>query len=415
MGSNVSAELVSIGTEILLGEITDTNSVFLARGLRDMGINVFYMTSVGDNLGRIADTISLALSRSDIVITCGGLGPTVDDMTRQGVAMATERDLIFEQALLDQIEARFRQFRVKMTSNNRRQAYLPTNAIPIENPVGTAPAFIVEVGSKSVISLPGVPREMKFLMQEKVIPYLRSRYNITEQIILARILKTGGIGESMLDELLGPELLESSNPTVGLAAHSGQIDVRITAKADTRMQAESMIDAVETQVRQRAGRFIFGTDSDRLEDAFIAFLKAHDIKLAISETGISGLFLDRLGTASSDQDLVINPYSFSSPDALYAAFNFNEQLPLLDVCNVLSAQILEETAASVVITLITDPTVNESEDSRASTVIVVRTALDSWQRVYGFGALSESIYQFVGNWGMAMAWRLVKDLIERDR
>src|SRR5690606_4292627 len=161
------------GTEILLGEITDTNSVYLARLMRDIGVNVFYMTSVGDNEQRIADAIRIALGRAQIVITCGGLGPTVDDVTRQAVAAATDRGLTFHQHLLDRIAERFSGFRMQMSQNNRRQAYLPDDALPIENPVGTAPAFIVEHGDKVVISVPGVPREMKFLMIEHVVPYLR--------------------------------------------------------------------------------------------------------------------------------------------------------------------------------------------------------------------------------------------------
>ncbi|MDQ7035948.1 MAG: competence/damage-inducible protein A, partial [Anaerolineae bacterium] len=171
VSDNVNAEIVAIGTEILLGEITDTNSVYIARKFRDVGINLYYMTSVGDNEQRIANALTLALSRADVVITCGGLGPTVDDITRQAVALATDRKLEFHQNLLDEIAARFEQFNAKMTDNNRRQAFLPAGAMTINNPVGTAPSFIVEVEKKAIISLPGVPREMKFLLNERIIPY----------------------------------------------------------------------------------------------------------------------------------------------------------------------------------------------------------------------------------------------------
>src|SRR5664279_3009250 len=215
-----NAEVIAIGTEILLGDLTDTNSVFIARTLRDLGVNLYFMTHVGDNEKRIADAIRIALGRAQIVITCGGLGPTIDDMTRQAVADATGRGLTFHQELLDQIAERFRGFRATMTENNRRQAYVPDNAVIIENPVGTAPSFAVENDERVVISLPGVPREMKFLMIEKVVPYLRLRYGISGKVIKAKILKAAGIGESALDEMIGKELLEASNPTVGLAAHS---------------------------------------------------------------------------------------------------------------------------------------------------------------------------------------------------
>src|SRR6185369_6662300 len=195
MPENINAEIVAIGTEILLGEITDTNSVFIAKALRDIGINLFFMTSVGDNEKRIADAIRIAMGRSDVVITCGGLGPTIDDMTRQGVAIATDRGLTFHQNLLDKIAERFTNFRAQMTENNQRQAFLPDNAILIENPVGTAPSFIVEHAGSVVISVPGVPREMKYLMTESVIPYLQEHFNLGKGIIKARVLRTAGIGE----------------------------------------------------------------------------------------------------------------------------------------------------------------------------------------------------------------------------
>jgi molybdenum cofactor synthesis domain-containing protein len=185
MTQQVNAEIVAIGTEILLGEITDTNSVHIARVLRDIGINLYFMTSVGDNEQRIADAIRIAMSRADVVITCGGLGPTVDDMTRQAVALATERGLTFHQSLLDKIADRFASFKVQMTENNKRQAYLPDDAILVENPVGTAPSFVVEYQGHSVISLPGVPRDMKFLLSEKIVPYLRERFNLSNEIIKA--------------------------------------------------------------------------------------------------------------------------------------------------------------------------------------------------------------------------------------
>jgi nicotinamide-nucleotide amidase len=169
MSDNVNAEIIAIGTEILLGEITDTNSVYLAQQLRKLGINLYFMTSVGDNEGRIESAIRLAMSRADLIITCGGLGPTVDDMTRQSVAAATDRGLSYHEELYQQIVERFAGFRVQITENNKRQAYLPEHSIPIENPVGTAPCFIVEHEGKVIMSLPGVPREMKFLFTEKVI------------------------------------------------------------------------------------------------------------------------------------------------------------------------------------------------------------------------------------------------------
>lgn len=408
MATDVSAELVSIGTEILLGEITDTNSVFMARALRDLGINVYYMISVGDNRGRIADVIRTSLSRSDIVITCGGLGPTVDDMTRQSVADATDRELVFHQSLLDMIAARFTKYGVQMTDNNRQQAYLPVDAIPVENPVGTAPAFIVEVGDKCVVSLPGVPREMKYLMQERVIPFLREKYGITEQVILARVLKSAGIGESSLDTLIGREILEGGNPTVGLAAHSGQIDVRITAKADTRAQATAMIEPVEAAIRARAGGYIFGADEERLEDVFAALLRENGATLAITETGIGGAIHDRLADALGD--VLVEARAYDSPVVLGEALGVTN-LPLEALAEQAAQTLRNDTGSTVSIAVVSRPDVDENADTQAGTVVTVCTAEKTRQRVYGFGGRSADVQRFVGNWGTAVAWRLVKESI----
>lgn len=416
MPSNLSAELVSIGTEILLGEITDTNSVFMARTLRDLGINVYYMISVGDNQERIADVIRTSLSRSDIVITCGGLGPTVDDMTRDGIAAATDRELVFHQHLLDMIAERFNKYGVTMTENNKRQAYLPANAIPVENPVGTAPSFIVEVGEKVVVSLPGVPREMKYLMTERIVPYLRGRYNITEQIILARKLKTGGIGESTLDEMLGAELLNAPNPTVGLAAHSGQIDIRITAKADTRAQAEAMIAVVERVVRERAGRHIFGVDDETLEEVFARLMHNNAATLALTETGIGTIIRDRLAPAMQADNLLVHAEAYDSPEVLGRELDAptDTHIPLQELAAQAAQALLTKTGCTVSIAVVSRPDADENSDKEVSTAVVVCTAEKCRQRVYGFGGRNENVQRFVGNWSTAIAWSMVKELVDGD-
>ncbi len=405
----MSAELVSIGTEILLGEITDTNSVFMARALRDIGVNVFYMISVGDNRERIANVIRTSLGRSEIVITCGGLGPTVDDMTRQSVADATERDLVFHQELLDVIAERFNRYGVQMTENNRQQAYLPAGAVVVENPVGTAPAYIVEVGDKCVVSLPGVPREMKYLLQETVIPFLREKYGITEQVILARVLKTAGIGESSLDTMIGREILEGHNPTVGLAAHSGQIDVRVTAKASTRAQAQGLIAPVEAAIRERAGDYIFGVDDERLEDVFALLLREHEVTLAITETGIGGVIREQLAEAMGE--VLVGSEVYDSPDMLREALGLDVDVTLAVLAEKAAQRLRARTGSVVSIAVVSRPDVDEDADVMAGTVVVVCTEAKTRQRVYGFGGRSADVQRFVGNWSTAVAWRLVKEQV----
>jgi nicotinamide-nucleotide amidase len=291
----VHAEIVTTGTELLLGVISDTNSTYIAQRLRDIGLDLYYITSAGDNEVRVAQVLDAALDRSDVVITTGGLGPTVDDVTREAVARATGRELAYDEGLAASIEAFFAQRGYQMSENNRRQARIPGGAIPIENPVGTAPCFIVESERGIVISLPGVPREMKYMMEHEVLPYLRSKLSL-EQVIKSRTLRTCGIGESSLDAQIG-DLETSPNPTVGLAAHPGQSDIRITAKADSVAEADAMLAEMEARVRERVDEVIFGVDDERLESVVVGLLGERSLTLAVAEVNSGGLLSGWLSDA----------------------------------------------------------------------------------------------------------------------
>ncbi len=286
------AEVITIGTELLLGEILDTNARFLARRLRDAGIDLYRMTTVGDNVQRIAEAVREALSRADIVITTGGLGPTVDDPTREAVAQATGRPLAFRPELWDDLVARYARYGRVPSENNKRQAYIPQGARVLPNPVGTAPCFAVETEQGVVISLPGVPREMETIMDELVLPYLRERFGL-RGVIRARVLHTAGVPESVIDERIA-DLEQWSNPTVGLAAHPGQVDVRITAKAEDDAQAEAMIREVEAEIRRRLGDWIYGADEETLEAVVADRLRQRGMRLAVVESGLQGELVRRL-------------------------------------------------------------------------------------------------------------------------
>jgi competence/damage-inducible protein CinA-like protein len=298
-----SAEIIAIGTELLLGEIQDTNTRYLARILRDAGIDIFRATIVGDNAERIAHAIQEALSRTNIIITTGGLGPTVDDPTRQAVALAVGVETEFRPELWDQIVARFKRFNRQTTDNNRRQAYIPKGAIPVENPVGTAPSFIYETGEHSIISLPGVPREMEYLLEHVVMPYLRQRYSL-KGTIKAKVLHASGIGESQVDDWIG-DLETYRNPTVGLLAHPGQVDIRVTAKADSIEEAERLIDELVAVVRQRLGDAIFGEDFDTLEEVAVKKLAFQGWKLLVVECGLGGELRGALKRAHFPEEQVV--------------------------------------------------------------------------------------------------------------
>jgi nicotinamide-nucleotide amidase len=288
----MEAEIITIGTELLLGEITDTNTRTIARALRDIGLDLYRTATVGDNAQRIAQVVRESAGRAQAVITTGGLGPTIDDPTREAIAIAVDVPLEYHPALWDEIAARVARYGRTPSENSRRMAYIPQGALPISNPVGTAPAFIVETENSAIISLPGVPAELSVLLETEVIPYLIRRLNL-EGVIKARILRTAGIGESSLDERIADlELL--SNPTVGLAAHPGQVDIRITAKGTDENEVNARISEMETIIRERVGDAIFGMDDETLEGVISNLLELKGVKLFVIESGSGGELINKL-------------------------------------------------------------------------------------------------------------------------
>ncbi len=288
----MNAEIIAIGTELLLGEITDTNSARLARALRGVGLDLWWISAVGDNEARIAEAVAQAARRSNVVITSGGLGPTVDDPTRAAIARAFGLPIEYRPDLWQQIEARFERFGRKPTENNRKQAYVPAGALALENPVGTAPCFVVEHADGVVIALPGVPRELDYMLENAVLPYLVQKFALASTIV-SRTLRTVAIGESLIDARIA-DLEALSNPTVGLAAHPGQTDIRIVAKAPTLAEAEAMIAPIADDLRQRLGDFIYGEGSVTVEDVVARLLAECGQTLATAETGTGGQLAQRL-------------------------------------------------------------------------------------------------------------------------
>jgi len=260
----MNAEIVSIGSELLLGQIVDTNASWIAQRLAEAGVNLFYKTTVGDNMDRMVEVLDRALDRSDVVVTGGGIGPTQDDLTREAIAKVTGRKVVTDPGSLLELRERFQKRGFILTKNNERQAQIPDGAIVVRNPNGTAPAFIVETDRGVTISLPGVPFEMKWLVENEVIPYLREKFGLT-QMIHYRILKVADLGESAVDDRIGHLIAESANPTVGVLAHPGQVDVRIAARAKSIDEANGLIDVVDTEVRELLGDHIFGVDDETIE------------------------------------------------------------------------------------------------------------------------------------------------------
>lgn len=292
-----SAEIITIGTEILLGEIVDTNTRYIARTLRGMGVDLYRTITIGDNADRIAEAIRHSMQRAEIVITTGGLGPTVDDPTREAVAKAAGVELEFREELWEQVVLVISRYGRKPSENQKRQAYVPKGAIGIPNPVGTAPCFIVETERNAVLSLPGVPNEMEHILHESMIPYLQKRFDLDE-IIKIRILHCAGLGEGMIDEKIA-DLEMLSNPTVGLAAHTGVVDIRIAAKAKNEAEADESIARIENQVHERLGDVVFGADEDRLEDVVLNAVAKRGWTLIGVESGLDGLLARKVPRTTS--------------------------------------------------------------------------------------------------------------------
>ncbi|MBK8616563.1 MAG: CinA family nicotinamide mononucleotide deamidase-related protein [Anaerolineales bacterium] len=297
-----SAEIITIGTEILLGEIVDTNTRYLARNLRGLGVDLYRTITIGDNEERIASAIRESMERADIVITTGGLGPTIDDPTREAVAKAAGVETEFREDLWEQVVETIARYGRKPSENQKRQAYVPKGALGIRNPVGTAPCFIVETERNAVVSLPGVPNEMEHVLHESIIPYLQKRFNLNE-VIKVRVLHCSGLGEGMIDEKIA-DLEMLSNPTVGLAAHTGVVDVRIAAKAKSESEANAMIAEIESQVRERLGAVVFGADEDKLEEVVLDLIARRGWTLTAIESGLDGLLARTLR----------NPHTASFPN-----------------------------------------------------------------------------------------------------
>ena len=295
----MNCEIVTIGSELLLGQIIDTNASYLARELNLIGLNVAFHSTVGDNYNQIREVLSQALKRSDLVITTGGLGPTEDDLTRQVIADLIGSPLIFKKELMDQIESIFKSFGYSMPENNRKQAFIPDGAIPVPNKVGTAPGFIIEKGSKVIITFPGVPKELKYILNKEILPYLKKHFHLDQELITSRVLKVTGIGESKVDSQIKDLINPNTNPAVGLLASPGDISIRITAFAKSAKEAEELIRPIEKEIRSRLQTNIYGIDEDTLHGAVTNLLNKKGDTLSIIETFSGGQLTARLQSSPS--------------------------------------------------------------------------------------------------------------------
>jgi nicotinamide-nucleotide amidase len=288
------AEILSVGTELLLGQIVDTNASWLAGRLADLGIDLLWVSTVGDNLGRATEVIGRAIGRSDLVVCTGGLGPTEDDLTREAIAAALGETPVVDPALEADLRAWFAARGVEMPERNRKQAWLLPSARALANPLGTAPGWLVRRDGRMVVAMPGVPREMTRMWEEEVEPLLRAATPIR-----SRTLKLLGIGESAVEEALG-DLVRSTRPTVATYAKSDGVHVRVTDRDAEGGARDLRIASMEAEIRARLGRYVWGVDGETLAGVIGAALRARSWRVSTAESITGGEVARALSDAGAD-------------------------------------------------------------------------------------------------------------------
>lgn len=288
---NHTAEIIAVGTELLLGNIANTNAQFLSSELSTLGINVFHHTVVGDNPERLMEAVEIAKKRGDIIITTGGLGPTYDDLTKETLAKCFGKKLEFHQASADKIKGFFEKLGRAPTENNFRQAMLPEGCTVLENFHGTAPGCAFEAEGCLVIMLPGPPRECKLMFSTSVVPLLQER---SDSIIVSHTLRIYGIGESAMEELLAEQMTKLQNPTLAPYAKTGEVELRITAKASTEEEANALIAPVKEEVLGILGDKVYGIDVDSLEQVCLKLLAEKGLTVGTAESCTGGYIAKRL-------------------------------------------------------------------------------------------------------------------------
>lgn len=282
----MKAEIITVGTEILLGDIVNTNSQFLAKELASLGLDVYYQSTVGDNESRLMDTLNESLDRSDIIITTGGLGPTNDDITKEVAAKCFNQELVFYNDIWKDIKQYFEKIGVEPTENNKKQAYFPKDCIILNNSNGTAPGAILKKENKMIIVLPGPPKEMIPMFNNELKKYLE---NLTDYKLISRTLRFFGIGESELEDKLSDIINNQTNPTIAPYAKEGEVTLRITAKSYTKDDADNLIDEVENKIKTLVGKYLYGYGETTLEETVAKLLVEKNLTIAVSESCTGGM------------------------------------------------------------------------------------------------------------------------------
>lgn len=288
----LTAEIVAIGSELLTPDKTDTNSLWLTAKLNEIGIEVKLKTIVGDDKNRLEETLRDALSRSDVVIATGGLGPTEDDITRRAAARAVNRNLVFDEAVLSQVQDRFRQMNREMPEINKRQAFVIEGSRVLENPNGSAVGLTLETQDAQLVLLPGPPRELKPMFEHLVLPGLRERAG--EIFVKRRVLRVAGMGESAVDELIAPIYLQYENPQTTILFNRSEIEINLTARGKTEEEAENLLDEVASKIAEKIGVAVFALNGETMEEVIGKLLSKKGKTLSVAESCTGGLIAERL-------------------------------------------------------------------------------------------------------------------------
>ena len=286
-----TVEILSVGTELLLGSIVNSDAQALSRELTSLGLNVLYHSVVGDNPGRLRAAVELAKSRADVIVTTGGLGPTCDDLTKQTLAECFGKQLVFHPECAEGIRCFFARMGKEMTDNNLQQAYLPEGCTVLDNAWGTAPGCAFEADGTYVVMLPGPPRECLPMFRERAMPWLA---RLSEGVIRSRTLRVFGLGESAVEAMLRDRMNELTNPTLAPYAKEGEVELRITAKADSPAAADALIAPVEAEVRALLGGLVYGADVSGLEQVVLGGLRERGLTLGTAESCTGGLIAKRI-------------------------------------------------------------------------------------------------------------------------
>lgn len=282
------AEIISIGNELLSGDTLNTNTYYITRRLTDLGIDVFYHTSVNDDVHILKDVIDISLRRVDLVIFTGGLGPTYDDMTKEVVSSTLGLKLILNDELKEALEDRFRKNNRKMTPNNLKQVYIPEGAKYLINEIGTAPGIFLEWKDKVIVMLPGPPKEMKTMFDKYVIPLIKQ-----DNIIEEKIIKTIGIGESQLESAIEDIIKENKDVYIATFAKEGIVDIKIVVKGKNKDKLEKLLDDTIRKIRSRIGNYIYSYEDERIEEVVFKILKKKNMKIAFCESCTGGLIASK--------------------------------------------------------------------------------------------------------------------------